>query len=54
MYADLKMLIDGTWGEGTGTRRVEVLNPAKSVFGADNKVVVPPSGIIAGVFARSA
>jgi len=28
MYADLKMLIDGAWTEGSGTRRVEVLNPA--------------------------
>jgi phage tail sheath protein FI len=33
--------------------RVSVLNPAKSVFGADAQVVVPPSGIIAGVFSRT-
>ncbi|MBN2527636.1 MAG: phage tail sheath subtilisin-like domain-containing protein, partial [Deltaproteobacteria bacterium] len=33
--------------------RVEVLNPAKSVFGSADKVVVPPSGIIAGVYART-
>lgn len=32
--------------------RVSVLNPAKSVFGSDAQVVVPPSGIIAGVFSR--
>ena len=28
MYADLKMLLDGEWSEGTGDRRVAVLNPA--------------------------
>ncbi len=28
MYADLKMLIDGVWTEGTGARREAVLNPA--------------------------
>ncbi|MFQ5468070.1 MAG: aldehyde dehydrogenase family protein, partial [Kiloniellaceae bacterium] len=28
MYADLKMLLDGEWSEGTGGRRVPVLNPA--------------------------
>jgi len=33
--------------------RVKVLNPAKSVFGPADKIVVPPSGIIAGVFART-
>jgi hypothetical protein len=33
--------------------RVSVLNPAKSVFGSDMQVVVPPSGIIAGVFSRT-
>jgi uncharacterized protein len=33
--------------------RVSVLNPAKSVLGADAQVVVPPSGIIAGVFSRT-
>ncbi len=32
--------------------RVSVLNPARSVFGSDAEVVVPPSGIIAGVFSR--
>jgi phage tail sheath protein FI len=33
--------------------RVKVSNPSKSVFGASNLLVVPPSGIIAGVFART-
>ncbi len=33
--------------------RVSVLNPAKSVFGSAGQVVVPPSGIIAGVFSRT-
>ena len=33
--------------------RVKVLNPAKSVFGSTDQVVVPPSGIVAGVFART-
>ncbi|MDP1826655.1 MAG: phage tail protein [Archangium sp.] len=33
--------------------RVSVLNPAKSVFGSAGQVVVPPSGIIAGVFSRA-
>jgi hypothetical protein len=33
--------------------RVLVLNPAKSVFGPADKIPVPPSGIIAGVFART-
>jgi len=33
--------------------RVEVLNPTKSVFGPESTIVVPPSGIIAGVFART-
>jgi len=33
--------------------RVSILNPAKSVFGSDTEVVVPPSGIVAGVFART-
>jgi len=28
MYAKLEMLIDGTWTQGTGTRREKVLNPA--------------------------
>lgn len=28
MYAELKMLIDGTWTMGTGSRREAVLNPA--------------------------
>ena len=33
--------------------RVKVLNPLKSVLGPSDTVVVPPSGIIAGVFART-
>lgn len=33
--------------------RVQVLNPARSVFGAIDKIVAPPSGIIAGVYART-
>src|SRR5690606_19098163 len=33
--------------------RVKVLNPAKSVFGAADQIVVAPSGIIAGVYART-
>jgi len=33
--------------------RVEVLNPDRSVFGADTRLVVAPSGIIAGVYART-
>src|SRR5690606_26333716 len=33
--------------------RVKVLNPAKSVFGSSEQLVVPPSGIIAGVFSRT-
>ena len=33
--------------------RVKVLNPAKSVFGSSEQLVVPPSGIIAGIFSRS-
>ena len=33
--------------------RVKVLNPAKSVFGSAEQLVVPPSGIVAGVFART-
>ena len=33
--------------------RVQVLNPAKSVFGPEEKLVVPPSGIICGVYART-
>jgi uncharacterized protein len=32
--------------------RVKVLNPDKSVFGNDEQIVVPPSGIICGVMAR--
>ena len=34
--------------------RVQILNPAKSVFGAADKITVAPSGIVAGVFARTA
>jgi len=33
--------------------RVKVLNPAKSIFGSTDQLVVPPSGIVAGVFART-
>ncbi len=33
--------------------RVKVLNPARAVFGSDDAIVVPPSGIIAGVYART-
>jgi len=33
--------------------RVKVLNPQKSVFGSAEQLVVPPSGIVAGVFART-
>lgn len=33
--------------------RVKVLNPQRSVFGSDTEIVVPPSGIIAGVYART-
>jgi phage tail sheath protein FI len=33
--------------------RVQVLNPSKSVFGSADKIVVPPSGIITGVYART-
>jgi len=33
--------------------RVKVLNPSKAVFGSQDKLVVPPSGILAGVYART-
>ncbi|MCG8419629.1 MAG: phage tail sheath subtilisin-like domain-containing protein [Proteobacteria bacterium] len=33
--------------------RVNILNPQKSVFGPSKHVVAPPSGIIAGVYART-
>ena len=33
--------------------RVEVLNPARSVFGPSDRIVVPPSGILAGVYSRT-
>ena len=33
--------------------RLKVLNPSKSVFGGQDKIIVPPSGILAGVFART-
>ena len=33
--------------------RLKVLNPAKSVFGPADKIVVPPSGLIAGVYSRT-
>jgi hypothetical protein len=32
--------------------RLAILNPQKSVFGTDDRVVVPPSGIVCGVIAR--
>src|SRR5690606_37423544 len=32
--------------------RVKVLNPSRSVFGSAAELVVPPSGHIAGVYAR--
>jgi phage tail sheath protein FI len=33
--------------------RVKVLNPSTTVFGNDSLITVPPSGIIAGVYART-
>jgi len=33
--------------------RVKVLNPARSVFGSSDQIVVAPSGILAGVFSRT-
>jgi phage tail sheath protein FI len=33
--------------------RVEVLNPDRGVFGTDTRVVVAPSGVVAGVYART-
>jgi len=33
--------------------QVKVLNPSEAVFGTDDTIVVPPSGHIAGVFART-
>jgi uncharacterized protein len=33
--------------------RVQILNPAKAVFGAQTRLTVAPSGVIAGVFART-
>lgn len=33
--------------------RVKVLNPAKGVYGSADQLVIPPSGIIAGVYART-
>jgi len=33
--------------------RVKVLNPARSVFGSNDQLVVAPSGIIAGVYSRT-
>lgn len=33
--------------------RAKVLNPARSVFGSSDQIVVPPSGIVAGVYART-
>jgi len=33
--------------------RVKVLNPNKSVFGSSDTIIVPPSGHVAGMFART-
>jgi len=33
--------------------RVKILNPSKTVFGSSEQIVVPPSGIITGVYART-
>jgi len=33
--------------------RIEILNPSKAVFGTDANIVVPPSGHIAGAYART-
>lgn len=33
--------------------RIKVLNPSKPVFGSEDNIVVPPSGYIAGVYART-
>lgn len=33
--------------------RIKVLNPNKTVFGSDDQIVCPPSGHIAGVYART-
>jgi len=33
--------------------RIKVLNPAKSIFGNEDQIVAPPSGHIAGVYART-
>ncbi len=33
--------------------RVKVLNPARSVFGTADQLVVPPSGIVCGVYSRT-
>jgi uncharacterized protein len=33
--------------------RLKVLNPAKSVFGSAEQLVVPPSGILCGVYSRT-
>jgi len=33
--------------------RVKVLNPARSVFGTADQIVVPPSGIVCGVYSRT-
>ncbi|NUP12884.1 MAG: phage tail protein [Polyangiaceae bacterium] len=32
--------------------RVKILNPAKAVYGNDADIVVPPSGVLAGIYAR--
>lgn len=33
--------------------RVKILNPSTALFGSDDQIVVPPSGHIAGVYART-
>ena len=32
---------------------LKIINPSKSIFGAEDTIVVPPSGIVAGVYART-
>lgn len=34
--------------------QVKVVNPNKAIFGSDDSIVVPPSGHVAGMFARTA
>jgi uncharacterized protein len=33
--------------------RVEILNPSKAVFGPEEKIPAPPSGVVCGIFART-